>query len=328
MITRRKFLCALSGSALLAPTATFPVRRMPFRIAFISLDPTPASPTFQAFMAGLRELGWVEGKNVEVQFLSSFGKTDFHSALAAPAVRNKVSLIVTSGSQLTAAAKAATNTIPIVFGSAADPVAQGFVKSLASPGGNVTGLALAVQELGGKRFQLLKEMLPASTRLARMYQSGSIAPLQQGIIDTDDSAARVLGVKLQQIAVATVDDLEPAFVTAAREKVQGMHVTAGPLLVANRSLIAKLALKYRIPILGPDARFARAGALASYGEDFAARYRRVALVVDRILRGAKPADIPVEQPSFFEFVVNLRTAQALGVALPQSVLLQADRVID
>jgi len=325
LITRRRFLAALTASALPVPSG-FSREQPPVRIAFLALSMPRDSQIFEAFVRNLKELGWVEGKNVEIHFQPN--ATDDHLApLAAKAVQNKFAVIVTVGSRATAAARAATGTIPIVFGSAANPVEQKFVRMLAKPGGNVTGVALTVQELGGKRFQLLKEMLPRSTRLARMYDSSSIADLQRQIITADESAARVLGVQLKQFPVTTLEHIEAAFAAAARNHVDGMHVTSGPVLVSHLISVSKLGLEYRIPVLGPDARFAQAGTLASYGEDLNARYRRVALLVHKILRGAKPADMPVEQPGVFEFVLNLRTAQALGIVLPESIVLQADRVI-
>jgi putative ABC transport system substrate-binding protein len=325
MITRRRFLAALTASALPVPSG-FSRGQPAVRVAFLAVSMPRDSQIFEAFVRNLKELGWVEGKNVEIHFQPNATEDDL-APLAAKAVQNKFAVIVTAGSRATAAARAATGTIPIVFGSAANPVEQKFVRTLARPGGNVTGVALTVQELGGKRFQLLKEMLPRSTRLARMYDSSSIAGLQRQIITADESAARVLGVQLKQFPVTTLQHIEAAFAAAARNHVDGMHVTSGPVLVAHLISVSKLGLEYRIPVLGPDVRFAQAGTLASYGEDLNARYRRVALLVHKILRGAKPADMPVEQPGVFEFALNLRTAQALGIVLPESIVLQADRVI-
>ena len=215
----------------------------------------------------------------------------------------------------------------LLFGSAANPVEQKFVASLARPGGNVTGLALLVQELGPKRLQLMKEMLPRATRFARLYGANGLKAIQPAIMTEYDSAARALGITVRHIAVAHFDGIQPAFVAAVRHRVDAIQVTADALFVVNRRLIAKLALEHRLPMMGPDGRFADAGALVSYGENFASRYRRAAFLVDKILRGAKPADIPVEQPLHLELVVNLKTAKDLDVPFPKSFLLQANRVI-
>jgi putative ABC transport system substrate-binding protein len=327
MMMRRQLLIALGAAALAAPLASFAQQQKIYRIGYLANDPDRASPTFQALAGALRELGWIEGKNIEILYRSSSGRDERFPKLAAEIVRDNVDVIVTTGSPSTRAARAATANIPIVFGSAANPVEQKFVASLARPGGNVTGLALLVQELGPKRLQLMKEMLPRATRFARMYQPTSAAPIQPAIINEDNAAARALGVTLQQIPVTHVEGIESAFATAVRAPVDAIEVTAASLFVVNREPVAKLALEHRLPLMGPDGRFAEAGALVSYGENFAARYRRAAFLVDKILRGTKPSDIPVEQPAIFELVVNLKTAKTLGMKIPESILLQADRVI-
>lgn len=316
----------LGAGALTAPLLSFAQPQKVYRIGYLANDPDRKSPTFQAFIGALRELGWSEDKSIQIQYASERPDKKF-ADLAADMVRNKVDVIVTTGSPSTRAAKAATDRIPIVFGSAANPVEQGFVASLARPGGNVTGLALLVQELGPKRLQLMKEMLPRATRFARMYEVTSLKTIQPSIMTEDESAARTLGVKLQQIAVTDFNEIQPAFAAAARDRVDAIHVTAASLFVVNRDSIAKLALEHRLPMMGPDGRFADAGGVVSYGENIASRYRRAAFLVDKILRGTKPADIPVEQPANFELVINLKTAKALGIAIPQSFLLQAERVI-
>jgi putative ABC transport system substrate-binding protein len=326
MISRRTFLIGTGCSVFAAPLAALAQPKV-HRIAYLANDPSRSSPTFNALVATLRELGWVEGKNIEIRYLASGGRDDAFPSLAAQAVRENVDLIVTTGSGSTRAAKAATETIPIVFASGANPVEQKFVASLGRPGGNVTGLALLVQELGPKRMQLMKEMLPRATRFARLYEGTTQADLQSAIMSEDETAARSLGITLRHIAVATMDDIAAAFVTAGRERIEAINVQANALLVVNRARVAQLALEHRIPIMCADARFVEAGALASYGENFPARYRRAAFLVDKVLRGTPPGDIPVEQPATFEFVVNLRTAKALKITVPEPVLLQANRVI-
>jgi putative ABC transport system substrate-binding protein len=329
MIRRRIFLITLGVFALAPPLGSFAQQQKVYRIGYLANDPDPRRPsvTFKAFVDALQEVGWTEGKNIEIRIRSSHGRDEDFPALAAELVREQVDIIVTTGSGSTRAAKAATNSIPIVFGSAANPVEQKFVASLARPGGNVTGLAILVQELGPKRLQLLKEILPQASRFARLYAANNIVVMQPAIIRENEMSARTLGVTLQQIAVKGADDIEPVFAAAARSQIEAVAVEADALLVINRARIAGLALKYRLPLMGPDGRFAEAGALASYGENFAARYRRAGFLVDKILRGAKPADLPVEQPTVFEMAVNLKTAKALGITVPEAVFLQADRVI-
>jgi putative tryptophan/tyrosine transport system substrate-binding protein len=327
MITRREFMGAVAASAVIAPFTGFAQQQKLYRIAYLANDPTGTSPTYQALLARLRELGWVEGKNLEMRYFASGGRDDLFPRLAAQAVREKVDVIVTTGSGSTRAAKAATETIPIVFASGANPVEQKFVASLARPGGNVTGLALMVQELGPKRLQLMKELLPRATRFGRLYQNTTPAALQSAIISEDDAAARALGVTLQHIPIATKEDIETAISAAARDRIEAINVKADALIVVNRAMVAQLALEHRLPIMCADARFVEAGALMSYGENFVSRYRRAAFMVDKILRGVKPADIPVEQSMVLEFVLNLRTAAALDVNIPGPVLLQATRLI-
>jgi putative ABC transport system substrate-binding protein len=323
----RRSLLALGAGALSVPVVVFAQREKVRRIAYLANDPDRAGPTFQAFIGAMRELGWVEGTNPEIRYQTSAGRNELFPEIAAQAVAEKVDLIFTTGSPATRAAIAATDRIPIVFGSAANPVEQKFVASLARPGGNVTGLALLVQELGPKRMQFLKGILPGAKRFARFYQASSVAAIQPAIIKVDDAMARELGVSLHHVPVESLDEIEPAFAAAARDGVDALHVTAAPLFVVNRGWIAKLGLRYRLPMMCADSRFAEEGALASYGEIFAARYRRAAFLVDKILRGAKPADIPVEQPSTFELVINMKTAQAMGITIPGSIMLQAERVI-
>jgi len=321
MIPRRRLLIALGAGMLAAPLANLAQQPRIYRIGYLANDPDRESPTFQAFINALRQLGWIEGKNVDIRYLTSNGRDERFAELAAAVVRDKVDLIVTTGSGSTRAAKTATGSIPIVFGSAANPVEQKFVASLARPGGNVTGLALLVQELGPKRLQLLKQMLPNAARIGFLHKEGA------GPGTADDATARSLGVTLLRIPTATVDDIDAAFAEAARGGADAIAVKADAMFVVNRKRIAALALRYRLPTMCADGRFVEAGALASYGENFASRYQRAAYYVDKILRGAKPADLPVEQPMVFELVINLKTATALGMAIPPPILLQADRLI-
>ena len=330
--SRRKAIACLALGALAAefPRAAFGQQRKNFhRVAYLANDPDPRnmSLTFKAFVDELRKLGWIEGQNIDIKVRTSGGRDELFSKLVAESIQEKADIIVTGGSAATRAAKTATDTIPIVFGSAANPVEQGFVASLARPGGNVTGLSLLVQELGPKRLELLKEMLPRATRFARLYDATSLAAIQPAIIREDESAARRHGVILRQMPVANVDGIEKMFAAAVRSGIEALIVTAAGVFVGNRSYVADMTRRYRIPAMCPDSRFTEAGAVVSYGEDFIARYRRAAGLVDKILRGTKPADIPVEQPAEFELVVNLRTAAALGITIPRPFLVQVDRVI-
>ena len=329
MNRRRKLLIAFVAGSLAAPLASFAQQPKVFRIGYLANDPDPrkSSNTFKAFVGALQKLGWMEGKNIEIRIKAGVGRDELYPQLAAEFVRESVDVIVTTGTASTRAAKAATDRIPIVFGSAANPVEQKFVESLARPGGNVTGVARLVAELGPKRLQLLKEMLPRTSHVARLYSGLNIVELQPAIMRDYESASRTLGVALQHIPVVDVDGIEAAFAAAAGSGVNGIIVEAEAVFNVNRPQVAALALKHRLPLMCADGRFADAGALAAYSDDIVSQYARAGFFVDKILRGAKPADIPVELPTVFELVVNLKTAEALGVTIPASVLARADRVI-
>jgi putative ABC transport system substrate-binding protein len=324
---RRKLLIALGAGMLAAPYAGLAQQQRVYRIGYLANQPDPraTSSSFKAFVDALREQGWIEGKNIEIRIRSARGRNEKFPELAAELVRENVDIIVTTGAASTQAAKAATDRIPIVFGSTANPVEQEFVGSLARPGGNLTGSAILVQELGPKRLQLLKELLPHVSRVGRLYPSLSLVDMQPAITLEYDNAARTLGIVLRHIKVAAAEDIEPAMATAARNRVEAVIMDADALFVVNRQRIVDLALKHRLPLMGPDGRYAEAGALVSYGENFAILYRRAGFLVDKILRGAKPADIPIERPMTFELMLNLKTADALGVAVPTPVLVRADR---
>jgi putative ABC transport system substrate-binding protein len=327
LMSRRRFGCALGAAALARPFAALAQNGRIYRVAYLSIDPDRGNPLFQAFSGAMRELGWVEGKNIEYRFHASGGRDELFPNIAAEVVRAKVDLIVTVNSGSTKAAKEATNRIPIVFGSVANPVEQKFVADLARPGANVTGLALLVKELGPKRLQMLKEMVPRATRFARLYQATSIASMQAEIMKEDDAAARSLGVTLEHVPVQGIEEIEAAVSGLVKKGIDAAHVTAAAVFVVNRGWLAKLAIEHRLPLICTDARFVDAGCLASYGENQIARFRALAVHVNKVLRGAKPADLPVEQPTEFEFALNLRTAKAINLQIPESVLLQANRVV-
>lgn len=326
MNPRRRLILALGATAFAAPLGAQPQRRI---IGYLANDPNPRkpSPTFAAFVNALREAGWIEGQNLEIRVRSSGGRDELFPALAAEFVRENVDVIVTTGSGSTRAAQAATSAIPIVFGSAANPVEQKFVDSLARPGGNVTGLAILVQELGPKRMELLKRIVPRAKRIARFFARLNIVRLQPAIMAEYNEAAHALGVSVQHISVTSREDIESSFAASAHSVVDAVIVEADAVLVVNRAEVCALALKHRLPLIGPDVRFVQAGALASYGENFPSRYRKAGFLVDKILRGAKPADLPVEISSVFETGLNLNTAKELGLEIPDAVRLQADQLV-
>jgi putative ABC transport system substrate-binding protein len=276
----------------------------------------------------LRDLGYIEGQNITTEYRYSEGKRDRAPELAAELVRLKVDLIVISGGTIwVQAAKNATKTIPIVMvGGGLDPVESGLVESLARPGGNVTGITNLNPELGGKRLELLKEAVPKLTRVAGVYDPDNPA----SVLDVKDvlpAAARTLRLTIQPWEVRAGDGFEKVFAALNKERPDGLYVLGGPLMNANQKRIVGLALKSRLPSMYVRREFVDAGGLMSYGADIAASYRRVAYYVDKILKGAKPADLPVEQPTKFEFIINLKAAKQIGLTIPPNVLVRADRVI-
>jgi putative ABC transport system substrate-binding protein len=298
------------------------------RIGYLSgVDPARESARAEAFRLALRELGYVEGQNIAIEYRYAEGKRDRFSELAAELVRLKVDIIVgPSGSAPIRAAKNATKTIPIVMMSlAADPVEAGFVESLARPGGNVTGLTTLSRELGGKRLELLKEAVPKLARVAVLYDAAapSTAQVKEDLL----VAARALGLTVRFWEVRAADGFEQVFVALSKQRPEGLYVPPGPLMAANEKRIAGFALKNRLPSVYANNEAVDAGGLMYYGADLAASYRRAAYYVDRILKGAKPADLPVEQPTKFELVINLKTAKQIGLTIPQSLLYRADKVI-
>ena len=279
----------------------------------------------EAFQQGLRELGYVDGKNIVIEWRSSEGQLDRLSELATELVRLKVDVIVTTGSGVTRAAKEATVTIPIVMVQDNDPVGNGFVASLARPGGNITGLAILAPEISGKQVELLKETVPKLSRLAVLGTSNSPG-IAQALKETE-LAAGGFGVKIQYLDVRDSKDLETAFRAASKGRADAVLVLPGAVLNSQRKQITDLAAKSRLPAIFPFPEYVEAGGLMSYGASFTDLYRRAATYVDKILKGTKPADLPVEQPMKFEFIINLKTAKLIGLTIPQSVLYRADKVI-
>ncbi len=275
-----------------------------------------------AFRQGLRDLGYVEGQNIVIEYRYAEGETVRFPDLAAELVRLKMDVIVTVSTPGVLAAKKATRTIPIVFVSVNDPVASGVVASLAHPGGNITGLSTLAPELGGKKLELLKETFPKVTRVAYLWNPDSPAGLSEM-----QAAAQALGLQLQSLEVRSSNDFDSAFEAVLRERAHALITSPNPVVITHHKRIVEFAAERRLPAMYYDREFVEAGGLMSYGPDYSDLYRRAATYVDKILKGAKPADLPVEQPMKFELVINLKTAKQISVTIPQSVLFRADKVI-
>jgi putative tryptophan/tyrosine transport system substrate-binding protein len=300
------------------------------RIGYLSItDPAGESGRANVISLALRQLGYIEGQNIAFEYRYAEGRLDRTSALAAELVHLKVDIIVVAGgTPWVQATKNATKTIPIVMtGAGIDPVAEGLVESLAHPGGNVTGLTLLSAELGGKRLELLKEAVPKLARVAVIYDP-AIPSFVPDVKEVLPVAARALKMTLQNWEVRNTDDFERVFAELSKQRPDGLYFPpGGPLTFTNVKRIAGFALKSRLPSMYVNRQFVDAGGFMSYGADQADSYRRVAYYVDKILKGAKPADLPVEQPTKFELVINLKTANQIGVTIPPNVLARADRVI-
>ena len=290
-----------------------------------SASPSIASRRIQAFQQGLRELGYVEGKNIIIEYRYAEGKLEPLADLADELVRLKLDVIVTDTSMATQAAKNATKTIPVVFTTANDPVGDHQVESLARPGGNLTGFSILALDLNGKRLELLKETYPKIERVAFLTRLGTATGEQR--FKEAETAAKGLGLRLQLLGAKGAGDLENAFDAGKRSGAQAVLAHPSTFVATNRARIIELAAKHRLPVIYSGAEAAEAGGLMSYGPDIVDNYRRAATYVDKILKGAKPADLPVQQPMKFEFVINLKTAKAIGLTIPPNVLARADRVI-
>jgi putative ABC transport system substrate-binding protein len=288
-------------------------------------SPSDGERMTAAFREGLRDLGYVDGQNIAVRL--RWASTPQRLAeLAADVVRNHVDVIVTQGTPAAQAAKRATSTIPIVMATSGDPVAVGLVASLARPGGNVTGNSILAPELNGKRLELIRELVPGVSRIAAL--SNPTNPITALDVTAAEAAARGLGVSLHVLEVRDRDDFDRAFQVAREVRAGALLVFADPFILAHRTRVARLAVGSRLPAVFGFSGFADAGGLADYGPDLAVMFRRAALYIDKILKGAKPADLPVEQPTRLELVLNMATAKTLGLQIPPSVLLRADRVIN
>jgi putative ABC transport system substrate-binding protein len=326
---RRAFLIvALNWSTLLAAGT---VRAQPaakiHRIGLLSpVSPPDAALWHRAFILGLRDHGWVEGKNISIEYRYAQGRSERLPALAAELVHLNVELILASTTADALAASKATNAIPIVMATVANPVAVGLIGNLAKPGGNITGMSPIGQGLIGKRLELLKEAVPKLSRVAVLWNpEGDASKLGWGELQ---SAARQLGLELHSLEVRSDGDIDQAFDDAVRARAGALFIVANPVIVSNLKRIAQLAARKRLPAIYNLSEFADAGGLLAYGPDRADLFRRAATYVDKILKGAKPGELPVEQATRFELVVNRKTASALGINLPNSILVSADRVIE
>lgn len=324
-MSRRKFIFALGGAAVAWPIVVQAQAAKLPTIGFIGATTPSAQPQWtDAFVRRLRELGWIEGRTVAIEYRWGEGRSDRYAEIAAEFVRLNVDVIVASGGA-TLAAKQTTSMIPIVFTAASDPVGSGFVRSLARPGGNVTGSSLQATDLAGKRLQFLRAAVPGLRRLAVMFNAGYAAAVLE--VREVRELAEAFAFDILSLEIRQANDIAPAF-TSLKDRSDALYVVADPLVSTNRTRINELALDAHLPTMHGLREAVEAGGLLSYGPDFRALYGRAADFVDKILRGTKPGNIPVEQPTQFELVINLKTGKALGLAIPQSLLASADEVIE
>jgi putative ABC transport system substrate-binding protein len=311
----------------------YPVKaqtQQPPKVARIGwLGDSAGTAPHQAFLRGLHELGYVEGRNIVIEYRYAEGRLERLPALAAELVALKVDVIVGSGVSAALAAKQATATLPIVFPVAGDPVTDGLVASLAYPGGNATGLSAVGPDLAGKSLELLKQAVPALSRVAVLWQPGFLGErMERALRKETEAAGRALGVRVQFVEARRPADLDGAFSQMNRERPGALTVWGGSVFLAERKRLVGLAAKTRLPALYVWREFVDAGGLISYGPDLADLYRRAATYVDKILKGTRPGDLPVEQPTKFELVINLKAATALGLTIPPSMLARADEVVE
>jgi len=322
-----KMIVCLVAAALLS-SASFAEAQQPKKVprigVLVSASASASVSRIHAFQQGLRELGYNEGKNIVVEYRYTEAKLDRLPELVAELVRLKVDVIVTDTSRAIDAAKNATKTIPVVFIGLTDPVGEGQVSSLAQPGGNLTGLSILAPELNGKRLELLKETLPKVMRVAVLTREGD---RERQRFKESEVVAKGLGLRLQFFGANVADDLDSAFDAVKRAGAQGLILPPTTFLLTNRVQFINAAAKNRLPAIYPDSEYVEVGGLMSYGPDILDNWRRATIFVDKILKGKKPAELPVEQPKKFEFVINLKTAKQIGLTIPPNVLARADRVI-
>ena len=325
MIDRRSFIAGSGAVLLTAPLGA--EAQQPgkvYRIGWmIGSSVSASAPLIDAFKQGMRELGWVEGKNIDYEVRAADGKLERLPAIAADLLRLKIDLFLTPTTAATRAARNATTTIPIVMVIPSDPLGAGLVDSLARPGGNVTGLSGMGMEIGSKQLQILKETVPPASRVSVLLTTSGPNAVRVEL----ERAAKALGIQLQVLAARGPEEFDGAFSAMIRGRSQGLIIDSPPVYFLHRKQLAELAVKARLPAMFGSREYAEAGGLMAYGASFADNHRRAAVYVDKILKGAKPADLPVEQPTKFELVINLKTAKALGLTIPPSLLGRADEVI-
>lgn len=331
MNNRRKLVIALGASALTVPFGSFAQQQMKVRrVGFLAIRAVPPSPNpdpvYMAFVQGLRELGYAEGKNLEMVWRSSDGKNERLPKLAAELVQMKLDLIVATGSPALRAVQQATGTIPIVFVGVVDPVGLGFVASLSKPGKNITGASNLAGDLSTKSLEFLGAVVSKLSRVAVLVNPTN--PTALLILKQVQVAAKPIRIGISVFEAASESEIDAAFAAIARTRPDGLIVAPDPFYVGQSRLIAELAAKIRLPAIYSFNSHTEAGGLMSYGENLAVNFLRGALYVDKILKGAKPADLPVEQPTKFELIINMKTAKTLGIKIPNSVLVRADRVIE
>ncbi len=327
VVDRRTFI-AVGAAWLALPLAADaqPAGKVPLpRIGILFFGSPGPSPELDAFRRGLRERLYIEGQNITIEYRFASGRIGQLPELAAELVRLKLDVIVTPGTPASVAAKQATSTIPIVFAGVADAVGAGLVANFARPGGNITGLTGISAELGGKRLELLKEVAPKASRVAVLYNPADRSNVL--VLKELQKSAPTLGLTLQPLEVRGPGEFEGAFVAMSRKRAHALFGAAGALTTEHRKALVDLAAKRRIPAIWGERQFVEAGGLMSYAVNFYDQVRLAATYVDKILKGAKPGDLPVEQPTRFELVINLKTAKALGLTIPQSMLVRADEVI-
>jgi putative ABC transport system substrate-binding protein len=325
---RRTFMAVMAGGLLAAPRAAqAQVAGKVYRIGLLDYSaPDPARQAWwNAFRQRMRELGYVEGQNIRFEQRWAEGEVDRLPKLAAELVGLKVDLIVTGGTNSAVAAKRATSNIPIVTATLADPVATGVAASLGQPGSNLTGMTTISSDLAGKRLDLLRTVAPRASRIAIVWDERNLG--SRLAVEGTEAAAKTTGLTIHSVPVRNPAGLEAAFTTMVRSRAGALIIVQGPMFFSHRKRLAELAVKHRLPTVMGSREYVEAGGLVGYGPDELDLFQRAAMFVDKILKGAKPADLPMEQPTKFELIINLKTAKALGLTIPQSLLVRADEVI-
>jgi putative tryptophan/tyrosine transport system substrate-binding protein len=324
---RRDFISLVGAASIAWPLAARAQQtgKLP-KLGFLTAGSPGATFALPALLAGLRQLGWIEGKTIVIEYRYAENRNDRLAELAAELVRLNVDVIVAAGTLAPLAAKQASTTIPIVMTSAGDPLESGLVASLAQPGGNVTGLSLMMGDVSGKRVELLKELVPGLARVAVLWNATN--PYSTAVFKETEDAARTLAIDVQSLGVKDPADFASAFELARQKRPEALFTIDDPLTLSQRDPILSFAAAQRLPAIYGVREFATAGGLMAYGASVPDLYRRAAAYADKILRGAKPSALPVEQPTKFDFVINLKTAKAIGLVVPQTLLVAADEVIE